>query len=151
MVILVPVYLHFYVENKCCSVFNLAPVILLEMIGIPLLIIGLILFVSTIRSFAIKGKGTLAPWAPPKKLVVNGAYRYVRNPMISAVNFLLIGIAFTLQDENIWMWQLFFFGLNTVHFIFKEEPDLEKRFGEEYVTYKKNVSRWVPRIKGWVK
>jgi protein-S-isoprenylcysteine O-methyltransferase Ste14 len=44
---------------------------------------------------------------------------------------------------------IFFFVLNTVYFIFSEEPGLERRFGSEYNEYKKNVPRWIPRLKPW--
>ena len=51
----------------------------------------------------------------------------------------------------IFTWALFFFGLNSVYFILKEEPDLLKRFGEDYKNYKENVPRWIPRWKPWLK
>src|SRR2546423_6136989 len=57
--------------------------------GVVLLGIGLALFISSLRRFAGEGRGTLAPWDPPRRLVVAGPYRYVRNPMISGVIFLL--------------------------------------------------------------
>ena len=55
--------------------------------------LGLVLMVATIRLFVTVGKGTLAPWNPPQRLVVRGVYRYVRNPMIAGVHFLLLGEA----------------------------------------------------------
>jgi len=57
----------------------------LQVIGLALLSLGLILFVASVRQFATEGKGTLAPWDPPKMFVVRGPYQFVRNPMISAV------------------------------------------------------------------
>src|SRR5204863_8426316 len=59
--------------------------------GVVLVAIGLGLFVATLRLFVTVGRGTLAPWDPPKHLVVRGPYRYVRNPMISGVLFVLSG------------------------------------------------------------
>src|SRR4051812_19929428 len=53
--------------------------------GVLLLIVGVSLFVSSLWRFGTDGEGTLAPWDPPRKLVVAGPYRYVRNPMISGV------------------------------------------------------------------
>ena len=61
------------------------PEILLQLIGAASLAAGLLLFGSSLRQFAVRGKGTLAPWDPPKHLVVEGPYQYVRNPMISGV------------------------------------------------------------------
>jgi len=107
---------------------------------------GLIIMALTISSFIRIGKGTLAPWSPTQKLVIAGLYRYVRNPMILGVLTVLLGEALCLWSQNILIWALFFFIINTVYFIIYEEPDLEKRFGEEYRKYKKHVSRWLPRF-----
>jgi protein-S-isoprenylcysteine O-methyltransferase Ste14 len=116
--------------------------------GILFLIVGFILFITTLSFFHRIGKGTLAPWNPPKSLVVTGPYRYVRNPMISAVNAILLAEAFLLPSGYILIWQLFFFAMNHVVFISKEEPDLVKRFGEEYEEYMGEVGRWIPRWRG---
>ncbi|HMF88121.1 MAG TPA: hypothetical protein VK575_08580, partial [Gemmatimonadaceae bacterium] len=51
--------------------------------GVLLIAFGLFLFASSLRRFATEGEGTLAPWDPPRQLVLRGPYRYVRNPMIS--------------------------------------------------------------------
>ncbi len=111
--------------------------------------IGLILLGGTIRLFAKKGEGTLSPLHPTKKLVVVGVYRYVRNPMITGVLTILLG-------ESIFFLSIYVFGLflffsvgNHVYFIKSEEPGLVKRFGEEYLLYKENVPRWIPRRTPW--
>ena len=52
-------------------------------------IIGLFFAGWSMLTFNSKGNGTLAPWAPPQNFVVTGPYKYVRNPMISGVIFLL--------------------------------------------------------------
>src|SRR5262245_20946755 len=65
----------------------------LQAIGILALVIGVVLFASSLWRFATDGRGTLAPWDPPKMLVVNGPYQYVRNPMISGVLFVVAGEA----------------------------------------------------------
>lgn len=115
-------------------------------LGLVLILPGLIVLGLTISSFIRIGKGTLAPWSPTKKLVIKGLYRYVRNPMILGVLTVLLGEALCLQSKNILIWAIFFFFINTVYFIIYEEPDLENRFGEEYLEYKKHVSRWWPRL-----
>src|SRR5262245_63959705 len=63
----------------------------LPILGGALVCAGLALMVATIRLFVTVGKGTLAPWNPTQKLVVQGVYRHVRNPMISGVNAILLG------------------------------------------------------------
>jgi protein-S-isoprenylcysteine O-methyltransferase Ste14 len=118
-------------------------------IGLFALIIGFPFFLSSIWLFNKIGKGTLAPWNPTKKLVVKGLYRHVRNPMITGVVLILISEAFILENTLIFLWGTLFFCVNFIYFVVKEEPDLIERFGVEYKTYKKNVPRWIPRIRGW--
>ncbi len=88
------------------------PEILLQLIGAASLAVGLLLFASSLRQFAVRGKGTLAPWDPPKHLVVEGPYRYVRNPMISGVLFVLIGEALLLRSWSHGQWALLFLVIN---------------------------------------
>jgi protein-S-isoprenylcysteine O-methyltransferase Ste14 len=95
------------------------------------------------------GKGTLAPWSPTQKLVVIGPYRNVRNPMISSVLATLLGESIAFGSPGIFLEFLLFFGINHVYFLLSEEPGLEKRFGEEYRIYKRNVPRWIPRWRPW--
>jgi protein-S-isoprenylcysteine O-methyltransferase Ste14 len=103
--------------------------------------------IITISIFIRIGKGTLAPWSPTKKLVITGIYRYVRNPMIIGVLIVLIGESISILSLKILIWALIFFIINNIYFLFYEEPDLEKRFGNDYKEYKKNVPRWIPRFK----
>lgn len=110
---------------------------------------GVLVIIYTIRMFINIGKGTLAPWDPTRNIVTVGLYGYVRNPMILGVFTVLIGESIFFTSLNIAVWSIVFFIINTVYFIFSEEPGLEKRFGKEYLEYKKNVPRWIPRIKPW--
>jgi protein-S-isoprenylcysteine O-methyltransferase Ste14 len=112
--------------------------------GTGLVLFGLYLLSVTNSLFIRIGKGTLAPWSPTKKLVITGPYRYVRNPMIIGVWIALIGETVALLSLNIGIWAILFFVLNTVYFILYEEPNLEKKFGNPYRIYKKNVRRWIP-------
>ena len=113
--------------------------------GSIIILFGLTIMAFTISSFIRIGKGTLAPWSPPKKLVIKGLYRYVRNPMILGVLIVLLGEALGLWSKNILVWAGEFFIINIIYFIIYEEPSLEKRFGDEYREYKKHVSMWIPR------
>lgn len=115
----------------------------------PLLPGGLVIIGWTIASLFVHGKGTPAPWAPPKRLVVSGAYKYVRNPMIIGILMMLAGEALLFNSDPIGLWCAAFFVLNAVSFIFFEEPTLEKRFGDDYRLYKANVRGWIPRLSAW--
>lgn len=117
--------------------------------GIALIAVGFMLWLWTVRLFARIGEGTLAPWDPPRRLVIEGPYRHVRNPMITAVLVVLAGEAVFFWSLPLLIWfALFFVGTYTVFRLF-EEPELEQRFGEEYREYKRNVPRWLPRRNPW--
>ena len=122
---------------------------ILPLIGIIFACLGLSLMVATIRLFVMVGKGTLAPWEPPQRLVVQGVYRHVRNPMISGVLCVLLGESVLTASLPLFHWFLVFAVVNAFYIPFSEEPGLIKRFGEDYLTYKQNVSRWVPRWTPW--
>lgn len=110
---------------------------------------GLSLLVHTIVQFAAKGRGTLAPWDPTEKLVVQGVYRYVRNPMITGVFCVLFGEAVLMGSVALFCWFLLFVSVNLIYIPFWEEPDLTRRFGRSYLVYRENVPRWVPRVRPW--
>ena len=110
---------------------------------------GMYFLSITIWLFINIGKGTLAPWSPTKKLVVIGPYRHVRNPMISGVLMTLLGESAAFGSLGIFILFLLFFIINHIYFIYSEEPGLARRFGQEYLIYKQNVPRWIPRLRPW--
>ena len=120
-------------------------------IGLCALALGFGLLFWTISLFAKLGGGTLAPWAPTKRLVVSGPYRHVRNPMITGVLFILLGEALLFQSWPIAMWMILFFMINAIYFPLVEEKDLQRRFGREYVLYRQHVPRWIPQLRPWDK
>jgi len=117
--------------------------------GTLILLLGVSLFVWCVALFARVGRGTLAPWDPTKQLVVVGPYRFVRNPMISAVLIILIGESLFLGSRVLALWTIAFFVINALYFRGLEEPGLERRFGESYRRYKTAVPRWIPRSTPW--
>ena len=123
--------------------------LLVQLAGLALLGVGLVLFVASLRRFAVEGRGTLAPWDPPRRLVVRGPYRYVRNPMISGVLLILFGEEALLLSEPHFLWALTFLGINAVYIPLLEEPFLVMRFGESYEEYRRHVPRLVPRVRPW--
>ena len=121
----------------------------IQALGVGLLAVGLVLFVASLRRFATEGEGTLAPWDPPRRLVVRGPYRYVRNPMISGVVLVLFGEAAVLLSRPHLSWALLFLGINAVYIPLLEEPLLAARFGDAYRTYRRHVPRLLPRWRPW--
>ena len=119
----------------------------LPVCGSALICLGLVLMIATIRMFVTVGKGTLAPWNPPQRLVVQGVYRHVRNPMISGVFFVLLGEAILAASLPLLGWFAVFVVVNAVYIPLVEERGLVKRFGADYLTYKQNVPRWMPKLK----
>ena len=117
--------------------------------GVACLAIGLLLFAASLRFFAVQGHGTLAPWDPPRRLVVGGPYRYVRNPMISGVLFIVFGEALVLRSRPHFTWALAVLILNLVYIPILEEPMLEQRFGNAYQEYCAHVRRFIPRARPW--
>jgi protein-S-isoprenylcysteine O-methyltransferase Ste14 len=120
-----------------------------QLAGVVLMGIGLALFWASLRWFIVRGRGTLAPWDPPRHLVVEGPYRYVRNPMISGVLFIVTGEACILLSRAHAIWALTFFLINATYIPLVEEPGLRRRFGAEYDEYTRHVRRFIPRAWGW--
>ncbi|HTX90005.1 MAG TPA: isoprenylcysteine carboxylmethyltransferase family protein [Anaerolineales bacterium] len=125
------------------------PSVILLVAGLLICLGGLALVIATIRMFILIGDGTIMPWDPTRKLIVVSLYGYVRNPMILSLIILQLGEAVLFASYGIALLAIFNFILNTLYFIYSEEPGLAKRFGEEYLEYKKNVPRWIPRLKPW--
>ena len=121
----------------------------LQAAGVLLLVAGAVLFTASLRRFATEGQGTLAPWDPPRRLVVRGPYRFVRNPMISGVIFVLFGEALVLRSVPHARWAALFLAVNLVYIPLFEEPRLESRFGEDYREYRRHVRRFLPRLRPW--
>lgn len=110
---------------------------------------GLILLILSISQFFKHGEGTLAPWDPPKKLVVKGVFRHVRNPMHMGVFLVMLGEGVLLGSEIVFYAGLFFMLLHFWYIPAHEEKHLRERFGDEYEEYVRNVPRWIPRFRSW--
>jgi protein-S-isoprenylcysteine O-methyltransferase Ste14 len=125
------------------------PQILAQTVGFLLLIVGLILFSASLGKFVTEGEGTLAPWDPPRRLVIRGPYRYIRNPMISGVVLVLFGEALILLSRPHLTWALVFLAANFIYIPLIEEAGLRRRFGDAYVEYCHHVPRLIPRLTPW--
>jgi protein-S-isoprenylcysteine O-methyltransferase Ste14 len=117
--------------------------------GTALAFLGAGLGIWSTSMFFRHGDGTPAPWDPPRRFVVRGPYRHVRNPMILGVILLLLAEALCLQSWVLAVWATVFLLANAIYFPQVEEPALAKRFGEDYVRYCCHVGRWIPRLRPW--
>ena len=120
---------------------------LTALVGAVMVALGVGLAVWTWWLFASLGRGTLAPWDATTRLVVQGPYRYVRNPMITGVATILAGEALVFRSWGIAVELAVFVVVNAIYFPLVEEPGLLRRFGGEYEEYRARVPRWLPRVR----
>lgn len=115
-------------------------------IGLFLILVGLAIVVWVCQEFVRFGHGTPAPYDPPRQFVHRGLYRWVRNPMYLGAG-LLIPLGEALYFGSWWLvfYAAIVVGMLHLYIVFREEPELERRFGRPYMKYKRNVSRWIPR------
>lgn len=138
VLVLVPVLIHSFWEPMFFSnTFSLIMGTLLMLTGLAFLAWSNVLFV-------VYGEGTLAFWDAPKKLVVLGPYRYVRNPMQIGMITSLWGLSLVFNSFALLYWSLIYWGFIQFWLLYKEEKDLTTRFGEVYTRYKQEVPRWIP-------
>ncbi|MCW2662262.1 MAG: RemK protein [Mycobacterium sp.] len=121
-------------------------------VGCLLIAAGLGLMIWTNVLFDHVGEGTLGlgdVMGEPVHLVVRGPYRHVRNPMITGVLCILLGEAAVTASGSLLVWFAIFLTFQATAIRFWEEPHLTQRYGSEYVDYRRNVPRWIPRIMPW--
>ena len=118
--------------------------LVLRILGGALLVLGAVLVLETTTRFALQGRGTPAPWAPPERFVARGSYRLMRNPMYVGVLALIVGQGLLLGREILFAWAAAAWLLFHLFVVFEEEPGLRRRFGAEYEDYCRRVARWLP-------
>lgn len=107
-----------------------------------LIVLGASVLLRCVWDFFAAGRGTLAPFDPPRKLVVRGLYRFTRNPMYNGVICALLGEAWLFHSVPLWKYAALVFVLFHVMVMVYEEPTLEWQFGESFRIYKRAVPRW---------
>jgi len=116
-----------------------------QVLGLAAFGIGVTLLGACIWEFARRGRGTLAPVDPPRQLVVQGLYRYVRNPLYLSVTVIVLGEALLVGSRMLVVYWLIWFVAANLFVIGYEEPALRRRFGSAYDRYRATVDRWLPR------
>lgn len=114
-----------------------------NLLGALIFAIGALVVVYVTFIFFKIGKGTPAPTNPPKKLVVKGVFTYTRNPMYIGYFLILLGIVTFIQSVSLLIFVPFFALFVNFVILPWEEKQLEKRFGRDYLQYKKKVTRWL--------
>ena len=125
------------------NVFDLGEFRFLGLVPIAL---GVIVYLWCSFAFVSTGKGTPIHTMPPKKFVVQGLYRYIRNPMYLGCCLVLTGETLLFQSRGLLIYLLIMFGIFNIRLMVSEEPGLRKRFGDSYIQYCKSVGRWIPRL-----
>jgi protein-S-isoprenylcysteine O-methyltransferase Ste14 len=120
-----------------------------RVLGVALIVAGLPILLDSFARFALQGLGTPAPVMPPKRLVVTGFYRYVRNPMYVAVTALIAGQGLLFGSVTVLEYGAILWGGFFLFVVAYEEPVLDQQFADEYKRYRANVRRWLPRITPW--
>ncbi|WP_242164201.1 methyltransferase [Lysobacter sp. M15] len=110
--------------------------------GLVLVVLGTLGLLWCVRDFYVSGKGTLAPWAPPQKLVVVGLYRYSRNPMYVAVAVILLGWAAAFRSAGMLAYAFAVVVAFHLRVVLDEEPSLARRHGTAWQQYTRRVKRW---------
>ena len=111
-------------------------------LGVIPLGLGIIVLIWCVREFYVAGRGTLAPWAPPQKLVVSGLYHVSRNPMYVGVLLILGGWALGFRSWRLAAYAFVVMIAFHLRVVLHEEPWLARKHGEEWMNYKAHVPRW---------
>ncbi|MFN2427406.1 MAG: isoprenylcysteine carboxylmethyltransferase family protein [Candidatus Binatia bacterium] len=111
--------------------------------GFVVLVGGVVGLLLCVRDFYVLGKGTLAPWAPPERLVVVGLYRFSRNPMYVSVVTIVAGWAWSFASPSLLAYAALLLVGFHLRVVMAEEPYLLRTHGEPWVIYRESVPRWL--------
>jgi protein-S-isoprenylcysteine O-methyltransferase Ste14/pimeloyl-ACP methyl ester carboxylesterase len=114
-------------------------------LALVLLLPGLALLLWCVRDFFVAGKGTLAPWDPPRNLVSSGPYRVSRNPMYVGVGLMLFGWAIAFRAWSLVLYALIVIAAFHLRVLLNEEPFLARTHGRRWDDYRAHVPRWIFR------
>jgi protein-S-isoprenylcysteine O-methyltransferase Ste14 len=114
--------------------------------GALLAILGASVNLWSVWGFVYIGRGTPAPMAPPRVLVIDGPFRYVRNPMYIGFVAILLGEALAFAAWVLAAYAVVLFVATHLLTVWSEEPRLVRTFGEAYREYLEVVPRWIPRL-----
>jgi protein-S-isoprenylcysteine O-methyltransferase Ste14 len=122
-----------------------------RLLGLVPFCLGTYIALRCAFAFGWTGRGTPAPWDPPRRLVVSGMYRYVRNPMYFGMALFLIGewLLWGSDFRRALEYFAFFVVAVTLFVVLYEEPTLRRKFHDDYAEYSRSVPRFLPRLQPW--
>lgn len=118
---------------------------LLQVGGMMIGATGAVVALGCVLAFVLAGRGTPAPFDPPRRLVIRGPYRHVRNPMYIGAGLALAGAALYYQSLELLGYAVVFLVVVHLFVVFHEEPTLKRSFGADYTAYCRTVRRWWPK------
>ena len=117
-----------------------------QVVGIVIGVLGAAIALWCIFTFIFIGRGTPAPFDPPRRLVLEGPYRFVRNPMYIGAGLALAGAALFYESLPLLAYAGAFLLITHLFVVLYEEPTLRQTFGHEYEAYCRKVRRWWPSL-----
>jgi protein-S-isoprenylcysteine O-methyltransferase Ste14 len=117
-----------------------------QIVGMIVGSVGAVIALWCVGAFAWIGKGTPAPFDPPRRLVIRGPYRFVRNPMYIGAGTALTGAALFYKSLPLLAYVVIFVLITHLFVMLYEEPALLRTFGQEYEAYCHRVRRWLPGV-----
>jgi protein-S-isoprenylcysteine O-methyltransferase Ste14 len=115
----------------------------MQVAGLAVAVCGAALALACIATFVFVGKGTPAPFDPPRRLVVNGPYRWMRNPMYVGAVIAMLGAALYYQSAALAAYAAGFLTATHLFVVAYEEPTLREAFDGAYERYCQRVPRWL--------
>ncbi len=119
---------------------------LLKLIGLPFVLLGLSGTLYTVNEHLLTGRVTPIAIEPPRKFIVKGLYKYTRNPMYIAILVTFLGGFMILGYFLLLIYVILAIPALHLFVVYKEEPELRKKFGKSYEDYLKKVPRWLPKL-----
>lgn len=107
---------------------------------------GLIICFWCFADFINKGTGTPSPFDSPKQLVVEGLYRYVRNPMYIGISLVIFGEVIMFSSLLLILYSIILLLIFHINIVYYEEPKLRLEFGGKYDNYRVSVPRWFLKV-----
>jgi len=136
-----------YLPGRLLSWFGIlrpSAITLAQIAGMAVGMIGAAVALWCVFTFAFIGRGTPAPFDPPRQLVRKGPYRFVRNPMYIGADLALVGAALFYESIPLLGYAVLFLLVAHIFVVLYEEPALRRTFGKDYETYCRRVRRWWP-------